>query len=322
MITIEGFAVNAFVAPNTDTTTITAVCNATADRMLVTLVNAACDASGCDVVNLRPTALIDQANLARSSGLWMKDDVIYPWTHSQLLCRFVLLLHLNQMLLRALPLMSLSPRDDIGHVGAGCGAFVSLALSATHPTTQLPHSGQLLAGIGRWRNPSLGGYVRTHRGCVFTATKLSFWNALLTATATPTPLSQDEYEDPREIRVVKINRGPRAQKSALAGITNLNGRVKRAVFGQLFTELKTWNFLDISLRRSYLGKGHGGQRRAFKVKFVGEGVNDYGGPYRAVFEQIVDELQAEINNGKECLLPFLTPSPNRYVCCVVVRFYN
>ena len=37
---------------------------------------------------------------------------------------------------------------------------------------------------------------------------------------------------------------------------------------------------------THAGKGHGGQRRAFKVRFLGEGVNDYGGPYRAVFEQV------------------------------------
>lgn len=37
---------------------------------------------------------------------------------------------------------------------------------------------------------------------------------------------------------------------------------------------------------THTGKGHGGQRRAFKVRFLGEGVNDYGGPYRAVFEQV------------------------------------
>jgi len=151
--------------------------------------------------------------------------------------------------------------------------------------------------------------MRTHRNCLFTCTKLAFWNAVLAATATPTPLSQDEYEDPKEIRLVKLNRGPRAQKSALAGIVNLNTRVKRSLFGQLYSEIRTWGVMDASLRRSYLGKGHGGQRRAFKVKFVGEGVNDYGGPYRAVFEQIVDELQAEI--GATCLLPFLLPSPNR-----------
>jgi hypothetical protein len=29
------------------------------------------------------------------------------------------------------------------------------------------------------------------------------------------------------------------------------------------------------------------------VKFLGEGVNDYGGPYRAVFEQIIDELKMD-----------------------------
>ena len=48
--------------------------------------------------------------------------------------------------------------------------------------------------------------------------------------------------------------------------------------------MKKWT--DASFRRAYLGKGHGGQKRAFKVKFLGEGVNDYGGPYRAVFEQV------------------------------------
>ena len=74
---------------------------------------------------------------------------------------------------------------------------------------------------------------------------------------------------------------------------------------------KVWLPLDASLRRSYVGKGHGGQKRAFKVKFLGEGVNDYGGPYRAVFEQVVDELQAELDDSGECLLPFLKPSPNR-----------
>ena len=65
-----------------------------------------------------------------------------------------------------------------------------------------------------------------------------------------------------------------------------------------------------------MGKGHGGQRRAFKVKFMGEGVNDYGGPYRAVFEQIVDELQADSalvrkKTSERSLLPLLVPCANR-----------
>lgn len=134
---------------------------------------------------------------------------------------------------------------------------------------------------------------------------------MLNATATPTALSQDEYEDPREIRTVKVNRGPKAQRSALAAAPTPGARIKKSVFGQMFGEMKLWLPLDQSLRRSYVGKGHGGQKRAFKVKFLGEGVNDYGGPYRAVFEQVVDELQAEMEGQGACLLPFFKPSPNR-----------
>ena len=72
---------------------------------------------------------------------------------------------------------------------------------------------------------------------------------------------------------------------------------------------------DHAFRRSYCGKGHGGQRRAFKIKFVGEGVDDYGGPYRQVFEQTVDELQNDTewpDSRRACLLPLLVPCPNRY----------
>lgn len=65
----------------------------------------------------------------------------------------------------------------------------------------------------------------------------------------------------------------------------------------------------------YVGKGHGGQKRAFKVKLLGEGVHDYGGPYRAVFESVVRELQSDVfgtmRDGHPCILPFLVPAPNR-----------
>ena len=90
----------------------------------------------------------------------------------------------------------------------------------------------------------------------------------------------DEYEDPREIKVVKINR-IKATLNRLTTIANPMERLKLSVCGQLHKEMKSWQ--NSSFRRSYLGKGHGGQRRGFKVKFLGEGVDDYGGPYRAVF---------------------------------------
>jgi hypothetical protein len=71
-------------------------------------------------------------------------------------------------------------------------------------------------------------------------------------------------------------------------------------------------------RRQYVSKGHGGQRRAFRVALKGEGVSDFGGPYRAVFEDALAELQndTEMPAGvgglqRECLLPVLVPTPNR-----------
>ncbi len=71
----------------------------------------------------------------------------------------------------------------------------------------------------------------------------------------------------------------KATESKLASIANPLDRMRQSVFGQLHKEMRSWS--SSSYRRSYVGKGHGGQKRAFKVKFTGEGVNDYGGPYRA-----------------------------------------
>uniref|UniRef100_A0A7S1CA38 HECT domain-containing protein n=1 Tax=Bicosoecida sp. CB-2014 TaxID=1486930 RepID=A0A7S1CA38_9STRA len=75
----------------------------------------------------------------------------------------------------------------------------------------------------------------------------------------------------------------------MARLPTAEARLKRSLLGQLYAEVRGWP--ASAFRRSYVGKGHGGQERAFKVKFLGEGVNDYGGPYRAVFEQLADELQ-------------------------------
>mmetsp|Transcript_32893 Transcript_32893/g.99132 ORF Transcript_32893/g.99132 Transcript_32893/m.99132 type:complete len:382 (+) Transcript_32893:13180-14325(+) len=54
-----------------------------------------------------------------------------------------------------------------------------------------------------------------------------------------------------------------------------------------------------------------GQERTFKVKFEGEGVDDYGGPYREIFAQISNELQKTSqapNNLLRCVLPLLLPA--------------
>ena len=155
--------------------------------------------------------------------------------------------------------------------------------------------------------------LRSLRRLFFTHTKLALWDSILEATETPTNLQHDEYEDPREIKTVKVNR-VRATPARLAAIVNPTERLRQSVFGQLHKEARSWP--NSAYRRSYIGKGHGGQKRSFKVQFLGEGVNDYGGPYRALFDQIVDELQNDQllvghRPAERCLLPLLVPSMNR-----------
>jgi len=180
---------------------------------------------------------------------------------------------------------------------------------------RLPHSDTVdetesIAKLtARWKPKCMARQLRYNRRLLLTETKMFFWDGVLTSTTTPTPLSHDEYEDPKEVRVVKLNR-VRAAQSRLIQLRSPIERIRHSVFGQLQRELRSWP--SSSLRRAYVGKGHGGQKRAFKVKFIGEGVNDYGGPYRAVFEQISQELQAdEIKDSDGCLLPILVPVPNR-----------
>ncbi|KAH9257832.1 hypothetical protein BASA81_003851 [Batrachochytrium salamandrivorans] len=156
----------------------------------------------------------------------------------------------------------------------------------------------------------LSKVVHDNRHLLFTTTKRAFWDAVLKATTHATALPGEEYVDPPQIRVVQINR-IKATPAKLVQISDPGKRLKRSVFGQLYAETLRWP--DYSFRRSYAGKGHGGQKRAFKVKLIGEGVDDYGGPYRQVFEAICDELQndSEPDSAGSCLLPLLLPCPNR-----------
>ena len=117
---------------------------------------------------------------------------------------------------------------------------------------------------------------------------------------------------PPEIRTVRITRGPRVLPQAMAALPDANARLRRSIFGQLFTAMHAWP--DSSLRRSYVGINHDGQKRAFAVALLGEGADDNGGPYRAIFENVVRELQTDslpLPDGHPCLLPFFIPCPNR-----------
>ena len=124
------------------------------------------------------------------------------------------------------------------------------------------------------------------------------------ATTIPTPTSHDEYELPREVRTVRVNR--LKARRAMASSDELLMK-KHCIFAQLQHETRGWS--GVALRRGHVAKGHGGQKRAFKVKLVGEGVNDYSGPYREVFTDALAEVASTTDSGKS-VLGILEPTPN------------
>lgn len=152
--------------------------------------------------------------------------------------------------------------------------------------------------------PSVASKIRLLRGIFFTSIKRDFLQGIVDATTTPTPLSHDEYELPREIRTVRINR-LKAGRAMLGDDHSV--KRKHSVFAQLHSETKNW--VGAGLRRGYVAKGHGGQKRAFKVKLIGEGVNDYSGPYREAFTDAMAEVNKKDADG-HCPLGVLDPSPN------------
>jgi hypothetical protein len=279
------------------------------DMQLVERLNTFCASIGVDVTNLKISDIVtpeeiaqQQLNTITSVGTRPRTQSFIPdefystpalkfFAGPELRARCAILRTLNSKILRVLPATNIQPEET--------GNVIQVAKC------------EKIGQKNTWKHLSTSHKLRSLRRLIFTSTKRSFWDAVLRATTTITPLSSDEYEDPREIRIIRINR-IQAQPSKLSLLAQPSDRLRRSVFGQLYREMRTWN--DSYYRRAYVGKGHGGQKRAFKVKFLGEGVNDYGGPYRAVFEQVVDELQmdnVELTKGEQGLLPLLIPCPNR-----------
>jgi hypothetical protein len=124
------------------------------------------------------------------------------------------------------------------------------------------------------------------------------------ATTTPTPLSNDEYELPRDVRTLRVNR-LKARRAMASNDSNL--KRKHSVFSQMQREMRGWS--GATLRRGFVAKGHGGQKRAFKVKLVGEGVNDYSGPYREVFTDSMQEI-TDVDDSGSSSLGVLEPTAN------------
>ena len=127
---------------------------------------------------------------------------------------------------------------------------------------------------------SIGSLVSLVRGSIFFHTKYNLLNSALRRTTTRAKKAEDDYDYPEDLPQVVLNR----PKAILArSKPDPETRLSYSVFGQSFDEL---HFLEpTSLRMGYTHPMDDGQERTFKVKFEGEGVDDYGGPYRDFFRK-------------------------------------
>lgn len=151
-------------------------------------------------------------------------------------------------------------------------------------------------------DPCSSGYlIHQLKRVVFTQTKEQIWSLAIKESTTPTAAPPDEYERPDDLREISINRVEARNAEKSKDHLSFPERLKVSVFGQLLSSMMSWD--DRSLRRAYVHMQDAGQKRAFFVKFTGEGVDDQGGPYRAVFQTAVGEETMH-------LLDLLVPCPN------------
>jgi hypothetical protein len=227
-------------------------------------------------------------------------NVLPPF--SVLVARASFIRALNRRARYALPWITLRPSQEGSSVLGGTYGLGSVVNRAGRSWQNHGAANEAL----HWIQPSsIGQRLRDLRFLLFANVKREFLGDVALATTTPTPLSHDEYELPREIRTVRINRmrAARALQSSERSIKR-----KYSVFSQLQSETRSLG--GAALRRGYVAKGHGGQKRAFRVKLVGEGVNDYSGPYREVFADAFAEILKTDDQGSG-LLGVLDSTPNR-----------
>lgn len=214
-----------------------------------------------------------------------------------LLVRIAMLKALNRRARFALPWMSLRPAQE--------GSAILGGLLGYGASVERAGRGCDLEQKSKWfQAQSIPTRIRSCRSIIFNSVKETLLDSIMDATTIPTPTSHDEYELPREVRTVRVNR-LKARRALASSDESL--KKKHCVFAQLQHEMRGWS--GVALRRGHVAKGHGGQKRAFKVKLVGEGVNDYSGPYREVFTDAMTEIISQSDNGQSAL-GILEPTPN------------
>ncbi|KAL3661370.1 hypothetical protein V7S43_013573 [Phytophthora oleae] len=276
----------------------------TVDRDLLSVVNDFCEVSRVSPWNLTPSQLLSLIKEKTVSLEMTSVASVLSMPREKLekmvIARFALLRFCNMYVRRALPFFDLTWHYF------------------------LPDSNSLPCRL-----------VSQCRGSLFVCVKNSLWTALMERTANSPKKADDEYDYPEDLPQLQVNRLKAAAAKCHEGTVS---SLFLSLFGQAFEEL---HFLPLkTLRMVYSHPMDDGQLRSFKVKFEGEGVDDYGGPYREFFSQFFAELQMlhvpETENNEnqpldhsanggpsstsmkldpnisvsDCVLPFLMPSPN------------
>ena len=139
--------------------------------------------------------------------------------------------------------------------------------------------------------------MRSIKTCIFTRVKLTFWNTLVQSTTTHTHPPADEFDRPGEIMDIDLYFPEALNSRNKKSLLSFPERLRASIFGQL---LKAFEDVEgTSLRRSYVHISDAGQARAFFVSLT-EGVDDHGGPYRAIFQTALGE---ELNELLDIFVP-------------------
>lgn len=135
------------------------------------------------------------------------------------------------------------------------------------------------------RSYTLGAELCMLRDLVFPDVKQGVWRAMLEAAAPTRDAAWCKQHPPP---VVAVNRHRAAKERS-----GRRAKMKHSIFAQLHAQLQVVDVEDLRRRD-----------KAFKVKFVGEAADDYGGPYREVFTAVCSELQ------NAAVLPLFLQTPN------------
>jgi hypothetical protein len=252
------------------------------DASLVKLVNQVCDEKGCEAHHLSANVVLESLNNAG----W-QDSSLSTQPHGLIIARFAILLLLNECFLSIFPYVEM---DVQSRYSSDSGGIVRLVKSSYTPLRSL-----------------IGHSLTSLRRLLFKRNKLQIWRKMIKATETYVSPPLDEYESPSDIPKLKVNRI--IANGLLLKDMDFKAALSSSIFGQLYHETYSWS--DSSFRKSYVDIQDAGQERAFYVKFLGEGVDDHGGPYRAIFQAAVVEEPPLIGLVKPCVNEADSKSMNR-----------